>query len=169
MMYRRRSVDRSGRFLEIHVDGAPENDAEIQGKLRARDVPFIDRIRHFGGGVLRGEDAYWADRPDDVGAWLHYHVEHGGGAPTLFITGSCAEFHWPELLGKLEVRIYIATGEVSGLREDNSRRYQAAQDYSMLVHQFFQVRLDLYIKEVPIPVFDVKHYWYRFEFSKWRG
>ena len=39
----------------------------------------------------------------------------------------------------------------------------------MLVQQFFQVRLDIYIKEVWIPVFGVKHYWYRFEFAKSRG
>ena len=39
----------------------------------------------------------------------------------------------------------------------------------MLVHQFSQVSLDLYINEVAIPVFGVKNYWYRFEFVKSRG
>ena len=64
---------------------------------------------------------------------------------------------------------YIATGEVARLREDNSRRYQDVQDYSMLAQKSFQVRLDLYIKEVLIPVFGVKNYWCRFEFDKSRG
>ena len=80
---------------------------------------FIDRLRHFGGGVLRGADAYWADMADDVDAWLHYHVEHRNGVPTICITGRCAECRWPELLGELEERIYVATGEVAGLREEN--------------------------------------------------
>ena len=102
MTYRRRSVEQSGRFLKSHVEDAPANAAEIQDKLRAGGVFFIDRIRHFGGGVLREKDAHWADRSDDVGAWLRYHVENGAGVPTLFITGRCVEFHWPELLGELE-------------------------------------------------------------------
>ena len=126
-------------------------------------------VRRFGGGVLRGTAAYWADRSDDVDAGLHYHVEHRNGVPTPSITGRCAEFHWPEHVGELKGRIYIATGEVAGLRKDNSRRYQDVQDYSTLVQQFFQVRLDIYIKEVSIPVFGVNHYWYRFEFAKSRG
>ena len=50
MMRRRRAVGQSGRFLEIHVEDAPSNDAEIQGKLRACDVSFIDRARTLGGG-----------------------------------------------------------------------------------------------------------------------
>ena len=55
--------------------------AEIQGKLRACDVSFIDSLRHFGGGVLRGTGAYWADRSGDVEAWLHYRF----GRKTAYI------------------------------------------------------------------------------------
>ena len=43
------------------------------------------------------------------------------------------------------------------------------QGYSILAQQFIQVRRDLYIKEVSIPVFGAKRYWYRFEFDKSRG
>ena len=39
----------------------------------------------------------------------------------------------------------------------------------MLVQEFFQTRLEMYIKEVLAPVFGVKHYWYRLEFAKSRG
>ena len=39
----------------------------------------------------------------------------------------------------------------------------------MLAQQFLHVRLDVYIKEVSIPVFAAKHYWRRFEFDKSRG
>ena len=145
------------------------NAAEMQGRLRAGGRSFLGRLRRLGGWVPRGEDAYWADRSDDVDAWLHYHVEQGGGVPTLFITGSCAEFHWPELLDRMEGRVYIATGESVGLREDATRRYQASQDYSLLAQEFSQERLVLYLKEVITPVFGVKHYWYRFEFAKSRG
>ena len=72
----------------------------------------------------------------------------------------------PELLGKLDGRIYIAAGEVAGLRDDNSRRYQAVQDYAAIVQKFPHVMFGLYIKEVMIPLFGVKNYWRRFEFDK---
>ena len=114
------------------------NAAEMQDKLRAGDHTFLDRLRRFGGGVLRGTDAYWSERSDDVDAWLHYHVEQGSGVPTLFVTGSCAEFHWPELLDRIEGRVYIAPGESTDLREDSTRRYQAVQDYPLLAQEFFR-------------------------------
>ena len=103
MMYRRRSVEQSGMFLKKTTSMTPPaNAAAIQDKLREGDLSFIDRLRHFGGGVLRGTDAYLADRSDDVGAWLQYRVGRKNGVRTLFITGSCAEFHWPELLERIE-------------------------------------------------------------------
>ena len=88
------------------------NAAEMQDKLRAGGRSLLDRLRRFGVGVLSGTDAYWAERSDDVDAWPHYRVEQGGGDPTLFITGSCAEIHGPELHYRLEGRIYIDTGNL---------------------------------------------------------
>ena len=130
MAYRRRYAEQISWFSKSHVDHPPMNAAERQDKLRAGDRSFLDRLRHFGGGVPRRADAYWADRSGDVDARSHYRVEKEGGGPTLFITWRCAEFHRPELLDRMGDRIYIATGESVDLREDAARRYQAAQDYS---------------------------------------
>ena len=69
MAYRRRYAEQSSWFLKSHVEDPPANAAEMQDKLRAGDHSFLDRIRHFGGGVLRGTDAYWGDRSDDVDYW----------------------------------------------------------------------------------------------------
>ena len=112
------------------------NAAEMQDKLRAGDRSFLDRLRHFGGGVLRGADAYGDDRSDDVDAWLHCRAEVENGSPTLFVTGSCAGFHWADLLGRIEDGVYIATGDAVDLRADATRRYQAVQDYALLVQEF---------------------------------
>ena len=107
MVYRVRSVEQSGWFLKNHDENAPGNAVGIQGKLRAGEVSFIDGARHFGRGALRGWDAYCAYRPDGVDARPNYRVgNNNNGVPTLFTTGSRAEFHWAELLVKLEVRIY---------------------------------------------------------------
>ena len=37
------------------------------------------------------------------------------------------------------------------------------------MQEFFQQRLELYIKYVLIPVFGARRYWYRYEFAKSRG
>ena len=106
---------------------------------------------------------------DDGEACLHYHVEQGRGDPTLFITVSCAQFHWPEFLDRLEGRIYIATGESVDLRADATRRHQAVQDYAHLAQEFPHERLSIYLKVALTPVFGVRHYRYMFECAKSRG
>ena len=108
----------------------------MQDKLRAGAHSFLGRLRRVGGGVLRGTDAYVAERSEDVDAWLHYHVEQGRGCPTRFITGSFAEFRWTELLDRPDGRICIDTGESSDLRVEATRRYQAVQDCSLLSQNF---------------------------------
>ena len=60
MVYRRRAYEQSAWFLTAHLENAPLTAAEIQERLRAGDDPFLSRLRHFGGGTLRGTDAYWA-------------------------------------------------------------------------------------------------------------
>ena len=83
----------------------------------------------------------------------------------------CAEFHWPELLDRLEERIYIAENEVADVRNNRPNRYQAVQDYSNVVQDSHppRKRLELYIKYAPMPVFGAKRYWCRYEFAKSRG
>ena len=44
-----RSIEQSGRFLKNRADYAPAQASEIQDKLRACDVSFLDSARHFGG------------------------------------------------------------------------------------------------------------------------
>ena len=73
----RMSAEKSRLFLKSHVEGPPANAAEIQCKLRAGDHSFLDRLRRFGGGFLRGTDAYWAEALGDVDAWIRYQVEQG--------------------------------------------------------------------------------------------
>ena len=145
------------------------NAADIQDRARPGNESFLDRMRQFGGGVFRVADAYWSGRSGDVDARLQYHADEGNGAPNLFIDGSLPEFLRPGILGRMEGQIPQATGDVVGHREDAARRFQAVQDYSMSVRQFPHSRLEPYVKEVRIPAFGAKHFWYRYEFTKSRS
>ena len=87
----------------------------------------------------------------------------------MFITGSCAEFQWPELLDRPDECIYVATAEFLDLRAGATRRYQSPQDHSLPVQEFLQEMSALYIKEAPTPFFGLKDRWRRLEFAKSRG
>ena len=67
---------------------------------------------------------------DDVDAWLHYRADQGGRSPEAIYYWGGAEFRWPDLLYRLDGLVYIATGELLGIREDATHRYQASQGYS---------------------------------------
>ena len=73
----------------------------MQGRIRAVGRSCLYSVRNFDGWAIRGTDACWPERPDDVGALLRFRVDQGSGGPALFITGRCAEFHWPERLSRL--------------------------------------------------------------------
>ena len=81
MAYRRRSAERCSWFLKSHVVDPRANAAEMKDKLRKCDRPFMERAIHFGGGVIRWADAFWAERPGDVKAWLHYRTAKGKWMP----------------------------------------------------------------------------------------
>ena len=106
---------------------------------------------------------------EDDDARLHCRVDQGNGAQMLYITGGCAEIHWPELLCRLGGRIYVATGAPVDPREYATRRKQACKDYSILVQGFPQETLAMYIEEFGIPLFGVKNRRCRFERAKSRG
>jgi len=125
MLHRRRAAEQSDWFLQSHVEHPPERAADVQDQIRAGDDSLLNRLRHFGG-----TDAYWAQRADDVDSWLNYHVDRGDGVPTLFVTGSCAEFHWPESLDLLEDHTLrsskkgaMAVGQPKRAHFDNTLRY----------------------------------------------
>ena len=118
---------------------------------------------------VRGSDGYWRAKKAELYTWINYHVDMGHGAPTLFVTLSCAEYFWPDLKRLLEERIYAAESRVVDLDKKNSERNRAVNNYSIVVQEFFQMRCRDYLDTVCKDLFKIKHYWCRFEFEKSRG
>jgi hypothetical protein len=42
-------------------------------------------------------------------------------------------------------------------------------DYTIVVQEFFHLRVEEYLKTIGFHVFGIRHYWGRFEFAKSRG
>jgi hypothetical protein len=85
------------------------------------------------------------------------------------MTLSCAEYFWPDLKRLLEEFILVAENRKVDLSLNHSELNKALNDYTLVVQEFFQLRVDKYLKTVGLHVFGIKHYWGRFEFAKSRG
>ena len=179
---RHKNQDSGGWFLKNYLTKPPSNLEELHERINKGDKSFIDQLAYFSAKV-RGTDAFWRYKKAELYSWIHHHIEKGSGAPTLFMTLSCAEYFWPDLLEKLQERIWLAggmkmspqdrkldsKGQTIDLRNDSKQRNRAVNDYSLVVQEFFQARTKDFLDTVGKELFGIKHYWVRYEFAKGRG
>jgi hypothetical protein len=85
------------------------------------------------------------------------------------MTLSCAEYFWPDLKRLLEEYILLAENRNVDLNLNHSDVNKVLNNYTVVVHDFFQIRVDEYLKTIGLHVFGMKKYWGRFEFAKLRG
>ena len=120
---------------------------------------------------IRGSDGYWRTKKYELKAWIDHHIQMGHGPPTLFMTLSCAENWWIDLLRLLCKRVSYYDKELSKQIANGvySARCKAARDHPLLVLEFFQKRVEIWFETVGKNVFKIKHWWGRYEFAPGRG
>ena len=155
-------------FVKDFASETPPTINDLKQQLEAGNTKFIDKMIYYSKHV-KGSDAYWRFKKAELYSWIDYHVDKGHGAPNLFITLSCAEFFWPDLKRLLEERIYIASGKKIDLDKNKTEYNKAVNNYSIVVQEYFQIRTKDFLDTVCSKVFNIKHYWCRFEFAKSRG
>ena len=98
--------------------------------------------------------------------WINHHIEVGHGLPTFFITLSCAEYMWPDIKRLIKDRFTVA-----GLDPPNLDKsfVQIVNDYTVIVQEYFQERVKLWLSTIGAKVFHIKYYWLRFKFAPSRG
>ena len=165
---RHRNKSQSRWFVSDFVGDSPPNLETLQTKLLSGDQSFIDKLMYFGK-VVPGSNAYWRSKKAELYSWINHHIEKGRGPPNIFMTLSCAEYFWPDLKRLLEHYIYITEGTKVDLDVNLHKLHQALNDYTIIVQEFFQIRVDEFLKTIGLEVFGIKHYWGRFEFAKSRG
>jgi len=72
---------------------------------------------------------------------------------------SCAEYFWPDLKKLLEHYIYITEGTKVDVDVNLHKLPQALNDYTIIVQEFFKIRIDEFLKTIRLEVFGIKHYW----------
>jgi hypothetical protein len=101
-----------------------------------------------------------------VYTWINHHIEAGHGPPTFFITLSCAEYMWPDIKRLIVDRFTIAGLDIPDL---DKSFVQIVNDYTLIVQEYFQERVKIWLSTIGSKIFHIKHYWLRYEFAPSRG
>ena len=183
-LIRRQNAKDGSFYVKGAICDSPPTLEELVEKINRGDNSFIQKIM-FLNKKVRGTNAYWRSEKAKLQSWIEYHINEGHGPPDVFFTLSCAEHYWPDVIRLLEERIWIADGmhlNSTGLRvmsdgtfpdlhsTEKKKELQAAiNSYSIVIQEYFSIRVEEWIKTVGIPIMGIKHYWGRYEFAHGRG
>ena len=89
----------------------------------------------------------------------------------FFITLSCAEYHWPDISRLLIDRLKLGGKEPEDYPVNPSDRgfVKLVNQYSIVVQEYFQKRVVLWLETAGKELFGIDHYWVRYEFAPGRG
>ena len=171
MRQRRENMSSGSFFVKDFVkSNAPESIDDLKKMIEDGNMSFLEKLQYYSH-KSHGSDAYWRRQRYEVESWINYHVQNGNGPPTIFLTLSCAEYYWPDLIRLLEERIRMESndGTAPNLRANKTALHKAVNEYSIVVQEYFHKRVQIWLDTVGKKLFGIKHYWYRHEFAKGRG
>jgi hypothetical protein len=155
-------------FVDNFNSDCPDSLDELQEKIRSGDTTFINSLTYWNKRV-KGSTAYWYQKRSELYTWINHHVEQGNGAPLFFITLSCAEHYWPDIIQLIKERLEIAGEDASQCYVGSPKLAQYLNDYTVVVQEYFQKRVVAWLETVGKDVFGIEHYWVRYEFAPGRG
>ena len=138
---------------------------ELQSEIADGNTRWLERLCYYSQHVA-GSAGYWRAKRAEVYTWINHHVESNHGPPTFFITLSCAEYMWPDIKRLIIDRFTIAGMDVPDL---DKSFVQIVNDYTLIVQEYFQERVKIWLSTIGAKVFHIKYYWVRFEFAPSRG
>lgn len=166
---RHRNANSASWFIKDFNKNGPQNLEELKASIRHGDTSFINRLMYFNKR-LKGSNSYWYQKRSQVYSWLNHHVEAGHGPANFFITLSCAEYYWPDVIRLVAERMTIAGDDRhKDCYHGSTKLTEILNDYTLVVQEFFQLRFKSWMKHVGLPIFGIAHYWGRFEFTPGRG
>ena len=165
---RHRNSTSGGFFIDKFHQNCPETLEDLKESVEKGDTSFINSLTYYSKRV-KGSNSYWMQKRSEVYSWINHHVEVGNGAPTFFITLSCAEHYWADVALLLKDRLDQAGLDSSGCNVGAPGFSQLVNDYSIVVQEYFQERVIQWLNSVGRVIFDIEHYWIRYEFAPGRG
>ena len=162
---RRKNQMQGGFFVDGFFKEGPKTLDELREEISSGNTRWIDRICYYSSKVI-GSPGYWRAKRAEVYTWINYHIEAGHGPPNFFITLSCAEYLWPDIKRLIRERFTAAGLDVPDLE---TSYVQLVNDYTLIVQEYFQERVKIWLSTIGAKVFHIKYYWLRYEFAPSRG
>jgi hypothetical protein len=163
---RKKNQTSGGYFVDSFFKEGPKNLEDLKAKIQSGDTSWIDRICYYSKLVV-GSPGYWRSKRAELYSWIQHHVEEGHGPPTFFMTFSCAEYQWQDIKRLVTDRFESAGLPIPDF--ENTSFVRLVNDYTIIIQEYFQQRIQLWLDTVGKKVFGIKYYWLRFEFAPSRG
>ena len=162
---RKRNQTSGGFFVDGFFKEGPKTLEELQTEIAGGNTQWLERLCYYSQRVA-GSSGYWRAKRAEVYTWINHHIEAGHGPPTFFITLSCAEYMWPDIRQLITDRFIVAGMDTSAL---DKSFVQIVNDYTLVVQEYFQERVKIWLSTIGAAIYHIKHYWLRYEFAPSRG
>ena len=146
-MTRRQNSSTGKWFVDTFYNNAPETLTELKESIRNGNTSFINSLTYSCKRVM-GSPQYWSMKRRELYAWVNHHVEAKNGAPSFFITLSCAEHHWPDIIRLVKERLDIAGIPSHDCYLGSPKLPKLLNEYSIVVQEFFQKELLYGLKQL---------------------
>ncbi|KAK3922134.1 ATP-dependent DNA helicase [Frankliniella fusca] len=139
----------------ILIKNMPElkNITVCQLNNMLKDDPSLMNRIFYQSSNIRGTKPYWKTRTGEL-----MDMVEELGLPTIFLTLSCADLHWPDLFR-------VLTGNEDNSKLTEKERRDLLQKNPYIVDSFFHERVECFIETILKPKFKVLDYWYRVEYQ----
>jgi len=154
ILYRRRLLGQGNYYLKQNPGDANLTLDELQELVRSGNFESIMRKLMRYTKNVSGTNAYW----NDIKAKLKATINQVG-APTIFWTLSCAEFHWPEF------HALFSDNEISSPETLRSNVINNPH----ILDWIFTLRVEKFVKHWLYEKMGATWHWYRFEYALMRG
>ena len=154
MLYRRCLLGQGSFYLKQNPGEANLNIDELQEMMRDGTYNTVMKKLYRYAKNVTGTNAYWNQAKEQLKATINQV-----GAPTIFWTPSCTEFHWQE---------YHALFSTDDKVDPNILRENIINN-PHLIDWFFTIRVENFVKHWLYETLDAEWHWYRFEYAVMRG
>ena len=117
---------------------------------------------------IKGSNPYWFQKRAELHCWINEHMQLGNGPPAFFITLSCAEHFWPDVMRLFKDRLQFTDFDLDTIYVGSPSLQQLINDCTIAIQEYFQRRVELWLSTVGKEIFDIKHCWARCEFAPGR-
>lgn len=165
----RRLNSSSGRyFTNKFYKGGSTNLEDLQEAIENGDTNFVNCVTYYASRV-KGSNPYWISKRSELYTWINHHVQSGNGPPVYFITLTCAEYQWADIVDIIRDRVAMEGGDPKQVDRNKPGFVQLVNQYALVVQEYFQHKVTTWLDTVGKELLGIEHYWIRYEFTPGRG